>query len=89
MNQWISGCNAGLAGWAKWAMAHPIFYGIYQYAQNHQPTIHLINSLDQSKYLLYKAEKPSVRPSVCLSDHHAGISAMLVSIKMGHARNES
>ena len=36
-------------------------------------------------FLLYKAEKPSVR----LSDRHAAISVMSASIETGHARNES
>ena len=44
-------------------------------------------------YLLYKAEKPSVRPSVCLSvclsDRHASISAMSAWIEAGLARNGS
>ena len=35
--------------------------------------------------LLCKAEKPSV----CLSDRHAGISAVSASIETGLARNES
>ena len=39
--------------------------------------------------LLYKAEKPSVRLSVCLSDRHAGISAMSAWIEAGLARNGS
>ena len=39
--------------------------------------------------LLYKAEKPSVRPSVCLSDRHAAISAVSAPIETGLARNES
>ena len=36
-------------------------------------------------YLLYKAKKPSV----CLSDCHANISAVYASIETGLARNES
>ena len=39
--------------------------------------------------LLYKAEKPSVRPSVCLSDRHAGISAVSAWIEAKLARNGS
>ena len=40
-------------------------------------------------YLLYKAEKPSVRPSVCLSDRHADFSVVYASIETRLARNES
>ena len=39
--------------------------------------------------LLYKAEKPSVRLSVCPSDRHADISAVYASIETRLARNES
>ena len=39
--------------------------------------------------LLYKAEKPSVCPSVRLSDRHAAISAVSASIETRLARNES
>ena len=38
--------------------------------------------------LLYKAEKLSVHPSVCLSDCHTAISAVSALIDMGLARNE-
>ena len=40
-------------------------------------------------HLLYKAKKPSVCPSVRLSDRHADISVVSAAIKMGLARNES
>ena len=40
-------------------------------------------------HLLYKAEKPSVHPSVYPFDRHAGISAVSAYIETGLAQNES
>ena len=47
--------------------------------------MHLHDRAGTLASLLYKAEKPSV----CLSDRHADISAVSGTIEMGLARNES
>ena len=47
--------------------------------------MHLHNRAGTLASLLYKAEKPSV----CLSDRHAGNSAVSASIGMRLVRNES
>ena len=39
--------------------------------------------------LLYKAEKPSVRPSVCPSDRRAGNSVVSACINLGLALHDS
>ena len=43
--------------------------------------MHLHDRAGTLDSLLYKAEKPSVCPSVCLSDRHADISAVLGSME--------
>ena len=49
----------------------------------------LLAYLHHLQYLLYKAEKPSVRPSVRLHFWHADISVVSAAIRMGLTRNES
>ena len=51
--------------------------------------MHLHDRAGTLASLLYKAEKPSVRPSVRLSDRHADISAVSASIETRLAPNES
>ena len=48
-----------------------------------------IHDSKQDKCKLDMTEKPSVRLSVCLSDHHTDISAVSALIETGLARNES
>ena len=50
--------------------------------------MHLHDRAGTFASLLYKAEKPSVRPSVC-SFWHAHNSAVSASIETGLARNQS
>ena len=51
--------------------------------------MHLHDRAGTLASLLYKAEKPSVRLSVCLHFWHAHNSAVFASIETGLARNES
>ena len=51
--------------------------------------MHLHDRAGTLASLLYKAEKPSVRPSVCLHFWHAYSSVVSARIETGLARNES
>ena len=51
--------------------------------------MHLHDRAGTLASLLYKAEKPSVRPSVRLHFWYADISVVSASIETGFARNES